>query len=334
MSHGIQTRDRQSGLTQAWHNLTNVVEVVTRENSVNWDVIETPVCYRIPYNDPFGIKSDQIIESKEWKQLIANDDFEPVGPPYAPSYTPSSVAQFFGVIEKGLGDTPYQIVSAGSVNDRCNIFASIKVTDGFRVGDREFKDYITIIDSFDKSTSLTALYSSVCVVCQNTLRMALAGGKEIGKARHTLMLETNIQKLIDAIDQFAGTSAMFKAMIEKANETPCSRDEARAWYVGLEAVDMKLSNGLKQKTARMVELFEGGLGNEGRTRADAFSGYTQFHTRESSRGDDKARQMQSSEWGSSARAKTTAATGFERDWEKLVKRGTQLLEKPEVFLNA
>ncbi len=327
MAHNIQTRDIQVSQTQAWHGLTTIREVVSRQEAHPYELIESPILYRVPDKERPWLDGT-LVEHPKFKQLLADDDHLPVGDPYnKDTYTPSSIKAFWSILEKGMGDAPYKVISAGSVNDRRNIFASIKVSEGFRVGDREVKDHISLIDSFDGSTSITALYSSIVVVCENTLRMALNSGKAIGKARHTKMLDLNIQRIIDALDAFSGTSAAFEAMMRKADETPCSRDEARAWYVGMEAVaDGGLTNGLKQKTARMVELFDGGLGNSGRTRLDAFSGYTQFHTRESSRGDDKQRQMLSSEWGSSARAKASAATTFERDWTKLVSRGTNLME--------
>lgn len=291
---------------------------------MDWDVIESPIFYNRPVEGPFGEVTPQYLEDPEYKRLIATDDGKPVGPPYAPSYTPSSVAKFWEVINKGMGDTPYKIVSAGSVDDRCKIFASIQTTEGFMVGDREFKDYVTILDSFDKSCSLTALYSNVCVVCANTFASALQSGKVVGKAKHTLMLDVNIQRLIDAIDSFVGTSAYFKQLLQRAHETPCTRDEAHAWFTGLECRNAEhLTNGIRQKTARMAELFSGGRGNEGRTRLDAFSGLTEFYTRESSRSSDN--QSYSSEFGTAAQTKRFVVDNFEKTWDKFRKEGEALL---------
>jgi len=330
MAHKIEERDRQSGIEQAWHGLTNIVESVTQENSHPYEVKEFPVCYKVRKPNQHGFFEDLVIEDPEWKQLIATDDWLPVGNPYGASYHPSSITGFWDIIKQGMGDTPHQILSAGSVENRSKIFASIKLTDGFKIRDREFTDYITLLDSFDKSTSLWALYSNVCVVCSNTFNAAMSAGKTIGKAKHTAMLDVNVQRLIDAIDAFAGTSASFQQMLGRAVETPCARDEARAWITGLEGRNAdRMTNGMLQKTARMMELFETGKGNEGNTRLDAFSAVTDFHSHESSSRLSKANQWHSSEFGSSAQTKTHMASRFEADWSANVRRGTMLLEKDQ-----
>jgi len=327
MSHNIQERDQQTGTEMAWHGLSNVVQCVTRENSMNWDVIESPIYYQVKKPDEFGIPRDVFVQDPEFKTLLANDDFLPVGQPYGSSYCPTSIEMFWEVIKKGMGDTPYQIISAGTVDNRQKVFASLKVSDGFRIADREFVDYITLLDSFDKSTSLQARYSNVCVVCANTFSANMQSGTQIGKAKHTTMIEMNVGRLIDAIDAFCGTSATFKGLLQEAYETPCSRDEARAWITGIEGRNTDaLTNGLKQKTARMVELFEVGRGNEGRTRLDAFSALTDFYSNENSNRKDPNAQYMSSEWGAGAQVKSMAIQTFRSDWNKFVQRGTKLLE--------
>lgn len=332
MSHNIQKRDRQSGVAQAWHGLTNVVEEVTRENSMPWDVVESPIFYKKP--KAYEFEPDTFIEDPEFKTLLATDDFLPVGQPYGSSYCPTSINMFWEIIKKSMGETPYQIISAGTVDNRQKVFASLKISDGFRVGDREFKDYITLLDSFDKSTSLQARYSNICVVCQNTFQANMSSGTQIGKAKHTQMIELNVSRLIEAIDQFCGTSKAYQEKLERAYNTPCSRDEARAWLTGIETRNATgmLTNGQKQKTARQVELFDAGLGNEGKNRLDALSALTEFHTRESSNRKDSDAQYMSSEFGASASIKTLAVNGLEHDWDSYVKRGTALLEKDKVEL--
>lgn len=336
MSAGIQERDTQTGLEQAWHGQTHIVDTVTRENSMPYEIIEAPIQYKVMENVE-GFPVERLIEDPEYKRLIASDDLLPIGEPFAKSYCPGSIEGFWEIIRKGMGETPYQVVSAGTVDDRCKLFASIKVSDGFRIGEREFKDYITLIDSFDKSTSLQARYSNICVVCANTYAAVMNSGNQLGKAKHTALIELNVQRLIDAISAFAGTSSNNKAMLERAYQTACSRDEARAWVTGIEgrnAGEAGLSNGMLQKTARIVELFDNGRGNEGRTRLDAFSAMTDFHSNESTNRKGAGSQRYTSEWGASAQVKTLVASRFEQDWSNNVKRGEGLLARENAALTA
>jgi hypothetical protein len=336
MSHGITDRDIQVSANQAWHGLTTIHEgKITREIAHPFEIIESPIYHKVSKPNDYGINEDTFIECPTFKQLLASDDFLPIGEPYASSYCPSSIETFWEIVRKGFGDTPYEVVSAGTVDNRCKVFASIKVSDGFRIGDREFKDFITILDSYDKSTSLQARYSNVCVVCANTFAANMQSGTQVGKAKHTQMIEMNISRLIDAIDGFIGTSASFKALLTEAYTTPCSRDEARAWITGIEgrnATASGLTNGMLQKTARMVELFDQGRGNEGRTRLDAFSAVTDFHSNESSNRKSEGAQRYSSEFGASAQVKNLVATRFEKDWEHNVRVGEGLLARDKAVL--
>lgn len=326
MPAGLTERDRQVGKTQAWHRMTQIEETITRENSMPWDVVVTPVLYCVPTGgeDAFGDPKTEVVESPDYKILIATDDHKPVGMPFGNTYNPSDIATFWNIIKKGMGETPYEVISAGSVDDRCKLFASLKTTDGFRIGDREFKDYITLLDSFDKSCALTVVYSNICTVCSNTFAANLQSGKVVGKAKHTLLLESNIQRLIDAIDHFAGTSAYFKDLMTRADEVSCSRDEAHAWITGLECRNTdKLTNGTRQRTARMAELFDKGRGNNGRTRLDALCAVTDFYSHESSRSSDN--QYYSSEFGTGATTKRFVVENFEKTWDKFRKEGEAML---------
>ena len=335
MSAGITERDQQHGLSQAWHGQSKIREVVTLEEALPFDVMEAVVCHKFSKPDDTGLIREFINEDTTFKRLVATDDWLPIGEPYGPSYNPSSVKLFKSIVAKAFEDVPHRIVSAGSVDDRCKLFCSIQTTEGFRIGDHEFKDYISILDSFDKSTSLTARYSNICCVCANTVAMALKAGTEIGKAKHTAMLELNVQRLLDAIDAFVGTSAQFQAMLKEADQTVCVRDEARAWLTGIAGRNSdSMTNGLKQKTARMVELFDNGKGNAGRTRLDAFSAITEFETHESTNRKGQTAQYYTSEFGASAQTKNFVAGRFREDWQKHVKHGERLLNENKDLLPA
>jgi len=337
MSANLTERDIQAAKDQAWHGLTTIVDTVTRQNSMPWDIIESPIYYKVqkPHAVIPDFTEDVMIESPEFKQLIANDDFLPIGEPYGLSYHPSSVDTFWKVIEKGMEEVPFEIVSAGTVDNRCKLFASLKVAEGFRVGDRIFDDFITVIDSYDKSTSLQTRYTNICVVCANTFAAAMMTGETVGKAKHTLNIDINIERLIKAMRNFTGTSKRYQEVLQEASDVICAPDEARAWLTGIEGRNTDAcSNGLKQKTARMMELFTGGRGNTGATRLDAFSALTEFHTHESSNRKGEGSQYYSSEWGTSGQVKTLALAGLGSDWNRHVKHGERLLNDDKALLPA
>lgn len=320
MAANLEARDVQVGIKQAWHNMTNVVDIVTKELAHPFEVVPCTILAQYPGEDiPLSIGGNKI--------LIASDDKLPVGSAYQDTYVPNSIANFWRTIEEGLGDTPYKVVSAGSVYDRKWIFASISLNDGFMIGGREFKDFINVQDSFDKSMSFGVTYSNTCVVCSNTFQAALRSGKVIGKARHSKGFDQNIQRLIDALDTFAGTSAYFNNLLTAADQIETDEKEARCWIAGVNCGMQKtLERADLQRIARMTELFRHGKGNEGRTRLDAFSGITEFHTHESTRLTESGAQWMTSEFGNSAKVKQTALAALD-DWSSCTDRGMKLLDK-------
>jgi hypothetical protein len=182
------------------------------------------------------------------------------------------------------------------------------------------------MDSFDRTMAFQTRYTNVCVVCSNTFHAALNSGQEVGKAKHTLNLENNIERLIRAVQLFTATSKNTEEILSRAETVPCSSDEAKAWFTGLVGKEEKdLTNAAKQKTARLSELFVGGRGNQGRTRLDAFQAVTEFHTHESSNRKNGGHQYYTSEWGSSAILKTQIFYGLESKWKETVKKGESML---------
>lgn len=312
-------RDIQAGLEMGWHNLTTIVPVVTKEVAHPYEVIPCEIAATRPGEDPIPLAGKKI--------LIASDDLKPIGSTYEESYVPNSIESFWNTIEDGLGDTPYQIVSAGSLENRNKIFASIKITDGFKIGEREFKDFISLIDSFDKSMSFRVLYSNICVVCSNTFNAVMNRGNNIARAKHSKGFEGNRDRMVEAIDEFAGTSARFKALMEEAHIAKTEEQEARCWIAGVDADGQKsLSLGDLRKIARMTELFRHGKGNKGETRLDAFQGLTEYHTHESTRLKESNSQWLTSEFGASARVKTRALDALQ-DWQGFRDRGHKLLKE-------
>ena len=308
---------------------------------MNYELEEVPLWYKRP---PITGKEmdetstgDVLIEHPSFKQLIALDDFLPVGPAYGASYSPGEtpVASFWNVIKQSLGETPYEVVSAGTTMNREVMFASIRLSNGFEVGGRKFNEYLTLLDSLNTSFARQFRYNNVCVVCMNTVMQSLSSGVTLGKAKHTSNFDNNIERLIDDAKAFHAVSNAFQEMLQRAYTTPCSRDEARAWIAGITCQTSKvLTNGQRNKVARITELFDSGRGNEGKSHLDAFQALTDYFTHESSTRKDSGAQWSASEFGAGAQIKTLAATKFEENWARFVKHGEHLLTKRTPMLDS
>ncbi len=86
MAHLIGERDIQTGVKPAWHDKTNVVKFVTRENSgIDYGMITVPLFF----------EHDHKKISVNAKQIISLDDNLPIGIPVGNDYELISNSQIY-----------------------------------------------------------------------------------------------------------------------------------------------------------------------------------------------------------------------------------------------
>lgn len=300
--HGITKRDMQQGRHMGWHKLTKIeANLDLQKNWLrDWDIQEVQLQTADGVEVPFKI-------------LTGNDDNLPIGRPYAKTYTPVTNQQFLNMIAEAISGVKGAVVeTVGSVCDRGRVFVSISIKgiDKFKVGDREFHDYLNFGNGHDQSCAVWANSSNICTVCANTFGMNLDEASV--KVKHSKDVVARLENIVEIIDAYAGTQAKFKAEFERLMNEDMKVDEARnlfaGWMTRSSAGNESKDLGPKTltKVNRLTELFETGKGNSGENRADAFSAVTDFYTHESTRGSGKnvARQMFSSDFGMGRAAKS------------------------------
>jgi len=301
MPANIENRDVQAGLEMAWHGMTKIVPVINFADAFPFDIERKPL---------FTQNQEEL---QGWSYFRCSDDGKPVGKPVPETYSAVTNERFWEIVQNAVGGTGAVIESAGTVFDRCRRFVTVKLQtdlDTFKVGDREFKNRFSLLDSIDQSTNLYGVNSSTCVVCSNTFAMAMGdrSGEFRFKLRHSKNLVPKIENMEKAIDQFIGVTAQFQQALKIANEIPVKLDQARPLFAGWIAEE---TNGLSTRSfntvGRLTELFTRGAGNRGETLLDAFSAVTDFYSHESSGGQDqpgfRMKQTISSNFGAAAKRK-------------------------------
>ena len=304
MAHGITKRDRQEARHMGWHGLTQINESLDLKNNwlTKWDIQEV------------GLQTNAGVEVP-FKILTGTDDQEVIGKPFAGTYTPVSNKAFLDMVGEAISGVKGSVVeSVGSVNNRGRVFVSlsIKGMDKFKVGDREFLDYLNFGNGHDQTSAVWANASNTCTVCDNTFSMNLNGEQEVKiKVKHSKDVVARLENISEVIDAYAGTQAKFKAEFERLLNEPIKVDAARNLFAGwMIRSNSEEGRDLGPKTLtkvnRVTELFETGRGNTGSNRADAFSAVTDYYTHESTRnaGRNVQRQLFSSDYGLGRMAKT------------------------------
>ena len=303
MGHRIEKRDKQQGRHMAWHNLTEIVTDLDLDNNVlrrGWDIEEVPLITADGKGTPFKI-------------LVGSDDKEVIGKPFANTYKPISNEVFLEMIKEATRDiNGIKVESVGSVCNRGRVFVSLSLKDtkNFKVGYREFEEFLNFGNAHDQSSVLWVNNTNTCTVCNNTFSYNLAVDDSPIDARihHKGDVEFKLTNMAEIIDAHLSSQALFKAEFERLMNIDIKVDDARSLFTGWSIrndQEKELTSRGLNKVNRLTELFVKGAGNMGKNRADAFSAVTDFYTHESTRGGgaNVGSQFVSSEFGLGRAAK-------------------------------
>ena len=93
-----------------------------------------------------------------------------------------------------VDDYGANIVSAGGLFDDRRTFVTLRLPEDLTIGDDAYKCFLTLLNSHDGSTALSAAVTPVRVVCANTARAALRRARHQWTARHTSGLTTRVDE--------------------------------------------------------------------------------------------------------------------------------------------
>lgn len=296
MAHNIQNRDIQTGIKQAWHGLTNIVESVTRENSgIDYDMDTVPLYIKLP--DGSEVETDH-------RQIISLDDNLPVGKPVSETYCVISNTRIWDMIESALSGTKHEVVSVGTVADRSKGFISVKLDESFTAASRATEPFLNLLWGHGGNISLMARTGFIVTVCENTFNanMGRRGGDLSLSIKHSLNALGRVEDMAKAIDAYCGVVAEFKQAMNTLESVACDEENARKIFHGVLAPDtfeknLTVSTRQRNTVDRLISLYATGRGNTGSNLADVFNASTDYFTHESSGGKDLMKQFVSSEFG-------------------------------------
>ncbi len=284
MGHGITKRDRQEGRAMAWHGLTVVKDDLSLDNCWlnDWDVAPEKLLLPDGTETPFRV----LRSVPTGKGTPPDDDSGMIGIAYNPeTYKPVSNAKFLAQLREGVEGEDVKLDSVGAICERTRIFASFEMGLAYRAAGREFRPFLNVGNSHDQSSPLWVNTSNTCTVCDNTFTLNMALGGTVYGVKHTKHSAPKMAKLGFAIAEMLKGHLTFKADFEALGMEACTVDAARAFFAGLLGTPgAQLSARTEGIVDRLVQLFRGGAGNNGRDWADVFSAVTDFYTHEAANG--------------------------------------------------
>ncbi|MEV6527395.1 DUF932 domain-containing protein [Longispora sp. NPDC051575] len=124
------------------------------------------------------------------------------------------------------------IVAAGSYGDPVGsrMFLAFKLPEGFTVGGEDLHDrYFTLINSFDGSTSLRALFAPLRLTCTNQVEATFGKLANRVDIRHTGKITDKIDRVLEALRIAYDWTAAWKVESEKLLATPMNATEVTAF---------------------------------------------------------------------------------------------------------
>jgi len=275
-----------------WHGLgvvlteeeTRQPEIIMEKSGLAWDVEEHAINFEPDENTKIIIPG--------MKTLVRSDTMTPLSV-VASSYNvvqPKQVMDFYKHFVERHG---FRIVTAGSLAGGKRIWALAEVGKEFTVkGNDTVKAYLLFATSFDRTLATTIQFTSVRVVCQNTLEFSIQGDNETSiKIPHSMMFDEE-QVQFD-IEEMAGHWTNFEDNAKELSTRIVTREETVQYFLDLlypnetvEEMGKRKQNNLKN----VVELFHNGQGQQeaGQTAWGLLNAVTRYVDHEKGRNRDSA----------------------------------------------
>jgi phage/plasmid-like protein (TIGR03299 family) len=188
MAHEIETMAYVDAVP--WHGLGNAltprqpIEVWQREAGMDWRINETDVLYSVSGGDGLHLKSNP-----DNKVLFRSDNHSPLSV-VSKRYKvvqPAEVLEFYRDLVSVGG---FELETAGVLKGGKKLWALAKTgQETLLRGNDKVKAYLLLATSCDGTLCTTAQFTSVRVVCNNTLQMAVGDSSGAVKVPHSTQFD-------------------------------------------------------------------------------------------------------------------------------------------------
>ena len=267
MAHEIDTSKGFSAMAyvgaKPWHGLGQ--EMVAGQSIEQWqtaagmdfDIQETQVLYRVAGDTNVVSGKKVLIRSDNHKALsVVSDSYQVV--------QPKEVLEFYRDLTTKAG---FDLETAGVLRDGKKYWALASMGQEAKVLDDTIKGYLLLGTACDGSMATTAMFTSVRVVCNNTLGFAMQ--EAAGKTKHVVRVSHRSVFDETAVKAQLGLAATswnsFIKSVETWSSVGVNNDQAKQYFDNIAAYqttdgDIVVS---KKTTDRLMALFNGqGKGSE------------------------------------------------------------------------
>jgi phage/plasmid-like protein (TIGR03299 family) len=188
---------------------------------LGWEVREAPVMFNVGSAD-----QQSLVAADGSKVLFRSDNLFPLSV-VSDSYRvvqPETIMDFYKDLSEQHG---FQMETAGSLAQGRKIWALARVGDSFRIkGQDEVAPYVLMATSFDKTMATRVMFTTVRVVCNNTLQLSVNCDRSGISIPHSAVVDK--QRIMLDLGIMQEDFNMMHGSIDLLSDIPVSRKQATA----------------------------------------------------------------------------------------------------------
>lgn len=257
MSHLIETMAYVN--ETPWHGLGNQltacqpIEVWAKQAGMDWQIRETPVCFSTGHAGGPGA----IASFPENKVLFRSDTNEPLSvvSQRFKVVQPNEILEFYRDLTEVSG---FELETAGVLKGGRKIWALARTGQSSTLKGKDVSNaYVLLATACDGTLATTAQFTSIRVVCNNTLAVALGAGNGAVKVRHSTSFDAQSVKRQLGISVSTWSSFMYQ--MKGLSERKVKTHEAMNYLSRVFSDESKAdsSSASDRTMAKVMALFDG-----------------------------------------------------------------------------
>lgn len=267
MSANLNTKDGKAAMMYVgevpWHGMGTALNKpataaeALEHSGLDYKVIKVPIetNTNIPINGKFAtIRQDE---------LNSNGILGIVGKNYKVIQNTHAMSFFDEIVSKD--EAIYH--TAGALGKGERIWLLAKLPESMRINNEDIIDrYILLSNSHDGTSgtsSFIAKFTTVRVVCNNTLNVAINQKMREVRIRHTATAEEKIQEAYKVLGIAKDTFETTKKLFEKLSDQTVTMDLVEQFYdelLGIKQGQEEISTKMQNKKDLMFDIYQNGVG--------------------------------------------------------------------------
>lgn len=249
----------------AWHGLGELVPnhltptQALAQAHLTWDVLKVPIHFRRKGAAGFE-------EITTHRATVRGDDSRLLGV-VGEQYRVIQNRELAGLVEALAGEGAAVVECCGALRGGRRIFFTLRIPRQLRVGrDDRIQPYLVLASSHDGSLALRLLLTSVRVVCQNTLSLALKGASASVVVRHVGDVRSRIEEARRVLGLSTRHFGQLEEHLDELASVAIDDEQARTYFREVVPLPEKPSDLQRRRVAavraQLLDNFRSGAGHE------------------------------------------------------------------------